>query len=143
VAVRKETIKQQFTEAVQQHLEPGEQLITGAWCVQGPSPLWVSGLFGLIGMVIANVRYYYVWVTDRRVVFIKGSFWTARPTGLGWSDLRSAVRMADPSPAATWSWFRYHRPAGGKPLRLNFGRPWRDEFAQITGELGGAGTPAT
>jgi hypothetical protein len=142
MAVRKETIKQQFAEAVQQHLESGEQLETGAWAVQGPSPLWVSGLFGIVGMIIADVRYHYVWVTDRRVIFLKGSFWTARPKGFAWSDLRSAVGVSDVTPAATWSWFRYHRPAGGKPPRLNFARPWREEFGQITAALGGAGATA-
>jgi hypothetical protein len=142
VAVRKETIREQFAEAVRAHLEPGEQVLTGAWCVQGPSPLWVSGLFGLVGMVIADVRYYYLWVTDRRVIFMKGSFWTARPTGFAWSDLRSAVAVSEVTPAATWSWLRYRRPAGGKPIRLNFGRPWRDEFAQITATLSGSAPPA-
>jgi hypothetical protein len=137
VAVRKETIKQQFTRAVQQHLEPGEQIVTGAWAVQGPSPWLVTGLFGVVGMLIADVHYYFVWVTDRRVVFHKGSFWTARPTAFAWSDLRSAVRIADVSPASTWSWFRYQRPAGGKPIRLNFARPWRAEFAQMVAALSG------
>ncbi len=139
MAVRKDKVREQYLAAVQQHLEPGEQLVTGAYAIQGPSPLWVSGLFGLIGMVVANVRYYFVWVTDRRVLFLKGSFWTARPTGFAWSDLRSAVQINEVSPAMTWSWLRYHRPAGGKPIRLNFARPWRDEFGQITAALSGSG----
>lgn len=141
MAVRKETVRQQFTEAVQAHLEPGEQLVTGAYGASGPSPLWLSGLFGLVGMIIAGVRYYFVWVTDRRVIFMNASFSTARPKGLAWSDVRSAVSVGDIKPAATWSWFRYQRPAGGKPLRLNFARPWRDEFAAMTGVLS-LSTPA-
>ena len=86
-------------------------------------------------MLFADVHYYFVWVTDRRVIFHQGSYWTARPTRFAWSDLRSAVRIAEPSPAATWSWFRYQRPAGGPPIRLNFARPWREEFAQMVAAL--------
>lgn len=138
MAIRKETVKTQFTDAIQSHLEPGEQLVAGAYGASGPSPLWLSGLFGVLGMVIADVRYYFVWVTDRRVIFYKGSFWTARPTRIGWSDLRSAVSVTEATPAKTWSWFRYHRPAGGKPIRLNFARPWREEFAHMTAALASA-----
>ena len=72
MAVRRDTVRKQFEDAVQPMLEPGEHLVAGAWCASGPSPLWVQGLFGLVGMVIANVRYYFVWVTDR------GSFWSMR-----------------------------------------------------------------
>jgi hypothetical protein len=145
MAVRKEKVRQQYAEAVQQHLEPGEQLVAGAYGASGPNPLWLTGLLGLVGTVVANVRYYFVWVTDRRVIFLKGSFSTARPTGFAWSDLRSGVSITDATPASTWSWFRYHRPAGGKPIRMNFARPWREEFAQMTAALSGpaaTGTPA-
>ena len=143
MAVRKETVRKQFQDAVQPLLEPGEQLVTGAWCASGPSPLWVQGLFGLAGMVIANVRYYFFWVTDRRVIFMKSSMFSSRPKGLAWADLRSAVTISEAQPAATWSHFKYHRPAGGKPIRLNFPRPWREEFATMTNALGSGGGPAT
>jgi hypothetical protein len=139
MAIRKETVRAQFDEAVREHLEPGEEVVAGAYGASGPSPLWLSGLFGIVGMLIAGVRYYFVFVTDRRVLFLKGSFWTARPAGLAWSDLRSAVSIGDVTPASTWSWFRYQRPAGGKPVRLNFARPWREEFAQMTAALPSAG----
>jgi hypothetical protein len=117
-------------------LEPGEQLLAGGWCASGPSPLWLQGLFGYIGMIVAGVRYYFVWVTDRRVIFLKASALSSRPKGLAWADLRSAASITDAHPAATWSWFKYTRPAGGKPLRLNFPRPWREDFAVMTQALG-------
>jgi hypothetical protein len=99
-------------------------------------------LFGLIGMLVAGVRYYFVWVTDRRVIFMGASMMTARPKGgLAWSDPRSSVSISDATPAATWSCFKYHRPGAAKPIRMNFPRPWRDDFAQITQALSGA-TPS-
>ena len=137
MAVRRETVRKQFTEALQPLLEPGEQPLAGAWCASGPSPLWLSGLFGYLGMLVAGVRYYFVWVTDRRVIFMKASMVSSRPKGVAWSDLRSAASVTEVKPAATWSWFKYHRPAGGKPIRLNFPRPWREDFATMTAALGG------
>ena len=40
MAVRKETIKQQFSEAFPAVLEPGERVIGGAYGVSGPNSLW-------------------------------------------------------------------------------------------------------
>lgn len=37
MAVRKETIKQQFNEALPAVLEPGEQVLGGAYGVSGPN----------------------------------------------------------------------------------------------------------
>ena len=79
-----------------------------------------------------------MWVSDRRVIFLNSSMATGRPKGFAWSDARVGAKATDVHPAATWSWFRYTRPAGGKPLRLNFGRPWREDFAAITSSLGGS-----
>ena len=137
MAVRRETVRKQFTEALQPLLEPGESPIAGAWGASGPSPLWLQGLFGYIGVLVAGVRYYFVWVTDRRVIFMKASMMSSRPKGVAWSDMRSAASVTDVKPAATWSSFKYHRPAGGKPIRLNFPRPWREDFAAMSSALGG------
>jgi len=142
MAVRRETVRKQFQDAVQPLLEPGEQLVAGASGASGPNPLWLSGLFGLIGMLVAGVRYYFVWVTDRRVIFMGASMMTARPKGgVAWSDPRSAVSISDTTPSATWSWFKYHRPGDAKPIRMNFARPWRDDVAEMTAALGGV-TPS-
>lgn len=143
MAVRRETVRKQFQEAVQPMLEPGEQLVAGAYCASGPNPLWLSGLFGWIGILVAGVRYYFVWVTDRRVIFLGASMMTARPKGsMAWADARSSVSISNVTPAATWSWFRYQRPAGGKPIRLNFPRPWREDFSQMTAALQSSAPPA-
>lgn len=142
MAVRRDTVRKQFEEAVQPLLEPGEQLVAGSYGASGPNPLWLSGLFGFIGMIIAGVRYYFVWVTDRRVIFMGASMMTARPKGgMVWADQRAAVSVSDVTPAATWSWFRYHRPAGGKPIRMNFPRFWREDFTAMTSALGGSAFP--
>jgi hypothetical protein len=142
MAVRRETVRKQFEEAVQPLLEPGEQLAAGAYGASGPNPLWLSGLFGLIGMLVAGVRYYFVWVTDRRVIFMGASMMTSRPKGnVAWADPRSSVSISDATPAATWSWFRYQRPDAAKPIRMNFPRPWREDFAQMTQALSGT-TPS-
>jgi hypothetical protein len=142
MAVRRDTVRKQFEDAVRPLLEPGEQPVAGAYGASGPNPLWLSGLFGLVGMIIANVRYYFVWVTDRRVLFLGASMMSGRPKGgLSWADQRSAVSVSEVTPAATWSWFKYHRPAGGKPIRLNFPRPWRDDFGAMTAALSGSAAP--
>jgi hypothetical protein len=139
MAVRRETVRKQFEEAVRPVLEPGEQLVAGAYCASGPNPLFLTGLFGLIGMLVAGVRYYFVWVTDRRVIVMGASMMTARPKGnLVWADPRASVSISDVTPAATWSWFRYQRPGVEKPIRLNFARPWREDFAQMTAALSGS-----
>jgi hypothetical protein len=75
MAVRKEKVKQQFTEALAGVLEPGEHVQAGAYGPSGPNPFFAAGLFGILGMLLFGVRYYYVGVTDRRVVFMKSSFW--------------------------------------------------------------------
>ena len=40
MAVRREMIKQLFNEALPAVLEPGEQVLGGAYGVSGPTPLW-------------------------------------------------------------------------------------------------------
>lgn len=138
MAIRKETVKAQFDQAVRSVLLPGEIVQTGAAAVTGPNPLWSQGLLGLVGLLLFGVRYHFVFLTDRRVIFMKMSMMSSRPQGLTWSDDRSAASVSDVRNAATWSSFQYQRPAGGKPVRLNFARPWREEFTAIAEGLGGA-----
>jgi hypothetical protein len=127
MAVRKETIKKQFDEALPAVLEPGEQVLGGAYGVSGPNPLLAQGLLGLIGFLIFNMRYYYVALTDRRVIFMKASFWTSRPAGLGWADPRDSVTISDlQTDAKLWNWGRFSSPTK-QNLRMNFHAFWRDE----------------
>ena len=95
MAVRKETIKQQFNEALPAVLEPGERVLGGAYGVSGPNPLWAQGLLGLVGFLIFGMRYYYVALTDRRLIFMNASFSTSRPSGLAWADPRDSVTISD------------------------------------------------
>ncbi len=127
MAVRKETIKKQFHDALPAVLEPGEQVLGGAYGVSGPNPLLAQGLLGLIGFLIFNMRYYYVALTDRRVIFMKASFWTSRPAGLGWSDPRDAITISDlQTDAKLWNWCKYSSPTK-QNFRVNFHAFWRDE----------------
>jgi hypothetical protein len=141
MAVRKETIKKQFEQVIPSALEPGERYLVGSYCVSGPNPLWSQGLLGLVGMLIFGVRYYFLAVTDRRVLLWKASFWTSRPAGPGFADPRSAVRIFDvDTDAKLWNHLMYERP-GHKPLRLNIHAWWRDEMKAIVAELGGSAAP--
>jgi hypothetical protein len=136
VAVRKETIKKQFEDALPSVLEPGEQLVAATYCVSGPSPLWVTGLLGLLGMLLFGVRYYYLAVTDRRVVMMRASFWTSRPAGLAFADPRGSVTISDvDADAKLWNHLLFAMP-GQKPLRLNVHAWWRDEMKQVVAALG-------
>lgn len=137
MAMRKETIKRQFAEAAQPLLQPGEEVRAGAFGVTGPSP-WLIGLIGVLGMFLAGMRYGYLFVTDRRIIFMKASFWSQRPAELGWVDPRASVQITDVNASGrVWCHFGYVRPEG-KRLRLNFARIWRDEFDGVLSELGAA-----
>ena len=82
MAVRKDTIKQQFIEALPPVLEPGEQVLGGARGVSGPNPLWAQGLLGLAGFLIFGMRYYYVALTDRRLIFLNALVLDLAPQGV-------------------------------------------------------------
>jgi hypothetical protein len=138
MAVRKETIKKQFDEAMSSVLEPGEQVAAGSYTISGPSP-WLQGVLGFIGMLALGMRYYYVAVTDRRVLFMKASMWTQRPKGFAFADPKGSVAIHDVDPSALWSHFRYRRP-DGKEIRLNFHRMWRDEMETVVRALGASPT---
>ena len=142
MAVRKDAVKKQFTEALAGVLEPGEQVQVGTYGPSGPNPFFAAGLFGVIGMLLFGVRYYYVAVTDRRVVFMKGSFWTARPAGFAWADPRSSVTISDvDTDAKLWNHLKY-TGSSGKSIRMNFHAWWRDETKQLVAALGSSGQTA-
>jgi len=136
MAVRKETIRTQFTEALGPVLEPGEQVVAGAVTQSGHSP-WLTSAFGALGYLIFmafGTRLYFMAVTDRRVVLIKASILRGRPAGIRFIDARSDVQLTRVKVAAIWSRARYRR-SDGKQLRLNFHRKWRDELQLIVKEL--------
>lgn len=131
MAVRKETIKQQFAAALPAVLEPGEQVQGGAYCVSGPNPVWAQGLLGMAGYFIFGMRYYYVALTDKRVIFMNASFWTGRPGGLAWSDPRDAITISNlQTDNKLWNWGLYSSPTK-ENLRLNFHAFWRPEIKAL------------
>jgi hypothetical protein len=141
VAVRKETVKKQFEEALPSWLEPGERLEAGVYAVSGPNPMLAQGLFGLVGVLLFGIRWYFVAVTDRRVLFVSASLLSGRPKGLAWADPRARVSLSDVDLKATvWGRMKYSSGSRTKPLRLNVHRFWLDEGRAVASALG---APAT
>src|SRR2546428_12708811 len=92
MAFRREKIKQQFEVVIPSLLEPGERPVAGTFAQSGPSP-WLSGVIGILIMLLAGARWYFIQGTDRRGLFIKASMWTQRPKGLGWADPPSSEQV--------------------------------------------------
>ncbi len=134
MAFRRAKIKEQFDAAIPALLEPGEHVQAETLSQSGPSP-WLVGVIGWLIMLIGGARYYFIVVTDRRVLFMKASMMTGRPRGLAWADPRGAVEVSDVNLTnAVWSRFRYHRP-DGKDIRLNVHRFWRNDGQAVVDAL--------
>lgn len=139
VAFRRATIKEQFDAAISAVLEPGEEAQAETLSQSGPSP-WLAGVgpagvIGWLNMLIAGDRYYFIVVTDRRVLFMKASMMTGRPRGLAWADPRGAVEVSDVNLTnAVWSKFRYHRP-DAEDIHLNVHRFWRNDGLAVVNAL--------
>ena len=94
----------------------------------GANPLWAQGLLGLAGFLIFGMRYYYVALTDRRLIFVNASFWTSRPKGFAWADPRDSITISDlQTDNKLWNWGRISSPTK-QNLRLNFHAFWRPEL---------------
>src|SRR5437867_4765269 len=120
MAFRRETVRKQFESVLPGVLEPGEQIVAESAVVSGPSPWLAQGLFGLIGILLFGVRWYFMVVTDRRVLFHKMSMWTGRPGGgVAWADRRGAVGGWDAEVTATVRGHFRHPPPEGQALRLD------------------------
>jgi heme/copper-type cytochrome/quinol oxidase subunit 2 len=146
MAVRKDTITRQFNQTMQAGiLEPGEQVVTGMMTQTGASP-WLAGLIGVVLMLLTGTRWYFVALTDRRVVFLKASLLTSKPTGaVAWADPRSAVSISDiVNDAKVWNRLKYHRPGQSEPVRVNVSAvQWKSEFKSLVSNLqAGVAPPA-
>jgi hypothetical protein len=131
MAFRKTTITDQFQAAIGAVLEPGERIEAGTLTQSGPTP-WLAGAIGMLMMLVLGMRYYFIAVTDRRVLFVRGSLMTLRPTGLAWADERGAGRVFDvDAEAVLWGHFSYERPGDGEVTRFNVHRIWRDELRRV------------
>src|SRR5437762_1358982 len=113
MAFRRVKIKEQFDAALPAVLEPGERVEAETMAQSGPSP-WLIGVIGWLFLLLAGARYYFIMVTDRRVLFMKASMIAAgRPRGLAWADPRDGVHVSDVHLTnAVWSKFRYRRANG-------------------------------
>ena len=140
MAFRKATIVEQFDAAIARVLEPGEQVRAGTLTQAGPTP-WLTGAIGIVLMLVLGMRYYFVAVTDRRVIFFGASLMTVKPTKLGWADPIGAGTLTDvDADAALWSHFKYQRPGDTKATRLNVHRMWRDELHQVLSAMTSGGS---
>ena len=135
MAVRREKIRAQFTEAITPTLEPGETIVAGTMGQTGPSP-WLIGAIGVLVMWLMGMRPYWLAVTDRRVIFWRASMMSARPKALGWADPRGAGEIKDAVvDAKVWNSFKYLRPTG-ETVRFNVSRvQWKDEYQAVMAEL--------
>jgi hypothetical protein len=137
MALRKETTKQQFNEALASVLEPGERVEAAAAVRTGPSP-WLAVGVGVLILYALGMRMYYLAVTNRRVIFMVPSFWSGRPRGLGHADPKGEVAVSDVRRKGVWSRATYRRP-DGTALRLNFHRAWSTEMESVLRALGAGG----
>lgn len=125
MAVRKEKIRAQMQEATAKILEPGEQERASTMAISGWSPWLFGGLLWL-----AMVKYYFVVVTDRRIIFFTVSKMSQRPTGQTTADPLGTFTIDDYRPGTMWSVLRVRR-ADGRRMRLNIQRIWRDDLAAV------------
>jgi hypothetical protein len=134
MAVRKAKIKQQLAGAMSPLLQPEEQVRAETFAQSGPSP-WLTGVFGLLIMLLAGTRPYFIVVTNRRVLFMKASMLTTRPKGLAWADPIGTGQVRDATMGnALWSKFKYSRPEH-KDIRFNVHRLWRDDGQAVVAAL--------
>ncbi|MGZ4152901.1 MAG: hypothetical protein ACXVQ0_00290 [Actinomycetota bacterium] len=140
MAFRKATVHQQFSEAIARVLEPGERIEAGVLSQSGPTP-WLMGAIGVLVMLLMGMRYYFIAVTDRRVLFFSASLLTVKPRALAWADPRGAGTISDiDADAALWSHFKYACPGESRVTRFNVHRMWRDELRDL---LTSMATPST
>jgi hypothetical protein len=131
---RHDTIKARFAEAIPPLLEPGETVQAQCLTQTGPNP-WLAAIFGWIGMLLAGVRYRYVVVTDRRVLFLKASLLNVAPRGPALAHPRAGVSVGEAKMTKTWNHAKYRGPDGGE-IRLHANRPWKADFEGLLTALG-------
>lgn len=114
-------------EALATVLEANEDAQDLAYTSIGPSPLLLYELGGLYAEMIF-LKPHYIAITDRRVILIRASRWSARGLSLVLAEPRDTVTAERFKPGV----FRYTafflRTAGGDVRRLNFRRAlWKPE----------------
>src|ERR1051325_10095316 len=104
MAVRKDTVKRQFGEFLANgSLEPGERFVAGVLTQSGPTP-WLTGAIG----VVVGMRWYFLAVTDRRLIGVRASLWTTRPTAVEWAVPLGSGMLSDvDADAKLWSHLKF------------------------------------
>src|SRR5438552_18989807 len=111
--LRREKIREAVDAVVASHLEPGEQIVAQGLTLKGPSPWLTAGLLGLIGWLLT--KYYFVVVTDRRVLFERTTMmWSVRPKALEAAEPRSSVSLVENTPRTLWSHMKIRRGDGSE-----------------------------
>jgi hypothetical protein len=141
---QRDKIEENMRPTVEGLLQPGETIRASAQVLQGPTPWLLGGL----GMMLFS-RFYFLVVTDRRVLFIRtGGAFAPRPKGLAFSDPLSGDALVEYRPKPLWTVLKYRRP-DGTVMRLNLNRLWipdRDQVAAALRQpptLPGSSGPAT
>lgn len=119
-------------------LDDGEQVqaVLPA-CQTGPTPL--LAIFGVLYMLVFRVRMYALVVTERRIVYVRCSFWTARPQAVERELPIGSVSVVGNRAGAVWG--KLELSDGNELLKLNVLRMFHRDAAAAAGALGGA--PAT
>ena len=131
--VRREKIRQAIDASIQSQLEPGETIVAQGLTLKGPSPWLAAGLLGWIGWML--IRYYFIVVTDRRVLFERTTmFWGVKPKKLEAAEPRAQVSVIKNKVNPLWSkvWIRH---ADGTEWKLHYHRIWRDDLQQVVQAL--------
>lgn len=131
LARQKAKLAARMDEALSGVLEPGEKIEVRAYALTMPSPWWyLLTYFG--AMLLA--KYWFVAVTDRRVVFMKVSRTGTSRSEFAWADPRSGMRAGELKKSLGWTKLDIFKPDGGK-MTLSFDRNWRDEAAAVRDAL--------
>jgi len=131
----KEKVAGRAAAVIAPGLEPGERILIGARVQSGISQWWVL----LSAYARLFQRWYYLALTDRRLIFCAISFWTGRPVAVKIVVPREQLRVVDYQPGTMWTSFRLSFPGREKPMRVRAPRAYRSEVEQILGALGAPG----
>jgi hypothetical protein len=127
LSARKEKLRQQFDAVMPSMMETGEQPIAGSVVMSGPSPWLIGPLFQ---------HWYFIEVTDRRVLFIKCSKSTVSPKGLAWADPRDSVQVHDVAMDGGLLHGKFgYRRSNGEDIRINVDRFWREDAQAVVAAL--------
>ncbi len=127
----KDKPKAKMMAALGSIMEPGEQIQAATMAMRGPS-VWLVG--GVIGALIT--KYYWVAVTDRRVVAVR----MGKTGDSLFSDPRASVKLVSATPHPLYSKLSIQR-ADGTVLKFRVHRMWREEYDALVAALGEAARP--